>query len=238
MRSCGRPRCCPTSSSCWRDGGTTVRRTSCARPRPPNVTLTGWVEEDVLNDCYRRASVYVQASAHEGFGLSVAEAMLAGCIPVTTRAGALPEVVGDIGVQVDGQDPAQLAAAIERALERDDHERARRRASACSSSFPLEMRRAGVQALVTEALDRAAEPRGDDGQPLQRHADAPDRGDAARDGAGGGRRRAALRRPDRERAAGARRGAARQGGGAASCRRARCATRSRSGCTCGPAATR
>ena len=68
--------------------------------------------------------MYVQASAHEGFGLSVAEGMLAGCIPVTTRAGALPEVVGDIGIQVEGQDPAQLAAAISAALERDDHERA------------------------------------------------------------------------------------------------------------------
>ena len=75
---------------------------------PPNVTLTGWVEQDVLNEHMRRASVYVQASAHEGFGMSVAEAMLAGCIPVTTRAGALPEVVGEAGVLVDDADPASL----------------------------------------------------------------------------------------------------------------------------------
>ena len=30
----GRPPCCRTSSSCWRGGGTTAPRTSCARPRP------------------------------------------------------------------------------------------------------------------------------------------------------------------------------------------------------------
>ena len=78
----------------WDDGAADALRDEA----PPNVTLTGWVEQDVLNEQMRRASVYVQASAHEGFGMSVAEAMLAGCIPVTTRAGALPEVVGDAGV--------------------------------------------------------------------------------------------------------------------------------------------
>jgi len=122
-----------------------------------NVTLTGWVEEEVLNRYYRSASVYVQASTHEGFGLSVAEGMLAGCIPVTTRAGALPEVVGDVGIEVDGQDPGPLADAIARALDRGDDERAavRRRVLRC---FPLELRRAGVQALVQEALAAKAGP--------------------------------------------------------------------------------
>jgi glycosyltransferase involved in cell wall biosynthesis len=119
----------------------------------PNVTLTGWVEEDVLNDYYRRASVYVQASAHEGFGLSVAEGMLAGCIPVATRAGALPEVLGDVGSQIDGQDPAQLAAAIENELDSGPEARAaaRERVLGC---FPLRVRREGVQRLVSEALAR------------------------------------------------------------------------------------
>ena len=136
----------------WDDGAADELREAAT----PNVTLTGWVEEEVLNDLYRRASVYVQASAHEGFGLSVAEGMLAGCIPVTTRAGALPEVVGDIGVQVEGQDPAQLAAAIERALSSETiSERAAARERVLQS-FPLEIRRAGVQALVTETLDRAS----------------------------------------------------------------------------------
>jgi glycosyltransferase involved in cell wall biosynthesis len=117
----------------------------------PNVTLTGWVEEDVLDDYYRRASVYVQPSAHEGFGLSVAEGMLAGCIPVTSRAGALPEVVGDIGAQVDGQDPAHLAAAIERALDSAPEARAaaRERVLRC---FPLQSRHEGMQRVVAEAL--------------------------------------------------------------------------------------
>ena len=81
--------------------------------------------------------------------------MLAGCIPVTTRAGALPEVVGDAGVQVDGQDPATLAGAIARALDRGEGDRAaaRERVLRC---FPLERRREGVQALVRKALSARA----------------------------------------------------------------------------------
>jgi glycosyltransferase involved in cell wall biosynthesis len=82
----------------------------------PNVEFTGHISSEVLLDYYRSASVYVQPSLHEGFGLSVAEAMLAGCIPVTTRAGALPEVVGDHGLFVETTEPREIADAIKRAL--------------------------------------------------------------------------------------------------------------------------
>ncbi|MEX0993820.1 MAG: glycosyltransferase [Solirubrobacterales bacterium] len=116
-----------------------------------NVELTGWLSQQRLEDLYREASVYVQASLHEGFGLSVAEAMLAGCVPVTTRAGALPEVVGDIGVAVADADPGELAAAIERALAGDDDEPERARRHVLES-FPLEARRDGILRVVEQAL--------------------------------------------------------------------------------------
>ncbi len=117
----------------------------------PNVTLTGWVEQEVLNEQMRRASVYVQASAHEGFGLSVAEAMLAGCIPVATRAGALPEVVGDTGVLVDDADPARLAGAIAEALAMDAGARRHAR-ERILENFGLDVRRAGLYRVVAEEL--------------------------------------------------------------------------------------
>lgn len=89
----------------------------------PNVEFRGRVTDDELLDYYRRASVYVQPSAHEGFGMSVAEAMLAGCVPVTTRVGALPEVVGQAGVFVDSVEPEAIAGGIKHAMEFTDNAR-------------------------------------------------------------------------------------------------------------------
>ena len=81
-----------------------------------NVIFTGHISEENLLEYYRKASVYVQGSLHEGFGLSVAEAMLGGNIPVTTRAGSLPEVVDKCGFYCDSPDPAEIARVVEMAL--------------------------------------------------------------------------------------------------------------------------
>ena len=66
---------------------------------------------------YQRATVYVQASAHEGFGIANTEAMSCECIPVVTNTTALPEVVGDAGFFAPFGDIPATAAAITRALQ-------------------------------------------------------------------------------------------------------------------------
>jgi glycosyltransferase involved in cell wall biosynthesis len=117
----------------------------------PNVTLTDWIEQERLDDALRRAAVYVQASRHEGFGLSLAEAMLAGCIPVTTSAGALPEVVGDTGVVIAAATPEEIAGGVERALGLGEKARAAARARVLEH-FPLRMRAEGLEAVVEQTL--------------------------------------------------------------------------------------
>lgn len=82
----------------------------------PNVEFTGFVSDEELTGWYQRASVYVQASLHEGFGLSVAEAMTVGCIPVVSQAGALPEVVGEDAVYTGSTEPEAVAKATVCAL--------------------------------------------------------------------------------------------------------------------------
>jgi glycosyltransferase involved in cell wall biosynthesis len=127
----------------WVDDAADMLRARAA----PNVRLTGRLSDEALDAEYRRAAVYVQASRHEGFGMSLAEAMLAGCIPVVTRAGALPELVGDTGVYIDAPDPSEIAAGVKRALELGDGERAAAR-ERILARFPLEARREGLLAAV------------------------------------------------------------------------------------------
>ncbi len=112
-----------------------------------NVRLTGWLQEEELESLLGHARVYVQASKHEGFGVSVAEAMLAGCVPVTTRAGALPEVVGETGVLLDDADPRSVALGVREALHLAPGEAARRRVR---ERFSVEQRRDGLFALLDE----------------------------------------------------------------------------------------
>lgn len=120
----------------------------------PNVTFTGYLDDETLDAYFRRAAVYVQPSRHEGFGLAVAEAMLARCVPVVTEAGALPEVVGDTGVVISEPEPGRVADAVRHALElgAEGAERARRRVL---DKFTYEMRRDGICREVEAALDEA-----------------------------------------------------------------------------------
>jgi glycosyltransferase involved in cell wall biosynthesis len=120
----------------------------------PNVTFTGWLSNQALCDYYRKASVYVQASLHEGFGLSVAEAMLAGCIPVVTTAGALPEVVGECGVSISEPRPAIIAQAVEEALGYHDEARVLIRQTILDR-FPIKKRGEALDELIALLVDKS-----------------------------------------------------------------------------------
>jgi glycosyltransferase involved in cell wall biosynthesis len=126
------------------DAGAELERLATA-----NVHLTGWLEHEALESLLRRAHVYVQASRHEGFGVSVAEAMLARCVPVVTRAGALPEVVGEAGILLEDGDPRSVALGVREALHLDLGDAARQRVL---ERFSVAQRRAGLFALLDELL--------------------------------------------------------------------------------------
>jgi glycosyltransferase involved in cell wall biosynthesis len=117
----------------------------------PNVHFTGLVSDKELDRLYDEAGVYVQASLHEGFGLSLAEAMLARCVPVVSSAGALPEVVGATGIYLRSLSPQALADAICQALSLSPEfgDLARDRVL---NEFPMDERRRSLYDVIEDAL--------------------------------------------------------------------------------------
>ena len=76
------------------------------------VIFAGRVSERELAILYKGARLYVQPSLTEGFGLPVLEAMSVGVPVVSSAGGALPEVVGEAGVIVEGFNAAEWERKI------------------------------------------------------------------------------------------------------------------------------
>ena len=110
----------------------------------------GFVDDAELARLYATAAVYVQASRHEGFGMAVAEAMAAGCVPVVTASGALPEVVGDAGIVIAEPTAEAVADGVRQALALGPDARRRARARVLEQ-FTLEQRARGLLASVGAA---------------------------------------------------------------------------------------
>ncbi|KAF0238289.1 MAG: hypothetical protein FD181_1100 [Prolixibacteraceae bacterium] len=72
--------------------------------RPGNIEFVGRVNHDDLETFYKKAKIYCQFSRSESFGVSVAEAMYFGCIPIVANVGGMPEVVGENGRIVNRND--------------------------------------------------------------------------------------------------------------------------------------
>jgi L-malate glycosyltransferase len=78
------------------------------------VRMTGEVSDASLAAHFGVADVYLSLSAHEGFGVPLVEAMMAG-VPVVTRgAGAVEQTAAGAAMVLEAGDPAYVAAALHR----------------------------------------------------------------------------------------------------------------------------
>jgi glycosyltransferase involved in cell wall biosynthesis len=76
------------------------------------VIRLGYVDDSDLVKIYNLASVYVQPSFYEGFGLPVLEAIECGTPVVATKIQCLVEVLGNSFDYVDAKDPKDMARGI------------------------------------------------------------------------------------------------------------------------------
>jgi glycosyltransferase involved in cell wall biosynthesis len=79
-----------------------------------DVAFCGRVEDDELRSAHGLADVLVSLSEHEGYGVPLVEAMLAGVPVVAYDAGAVAETMGGAGVLLGEKRPELVAGVIER----------------------------------------------------------------------------------------------------------------------------
>ncbi len=125
------------------DNAATARLRALA---PANLEIKGRTnDQEMLREEFRRARVYVQLSAREAFGSALGEAMACGCVPVGTKVGGIPTLIGDTGFYAEYGDIGGAVNAIRAAFTSGDGTAARRR---IIEHFSLDRRRALLRQIV------------------------------------------------------------------------------------------
>jgi glycosyltransferase involved in cell wall biosynthesis len=111
---------------------------------PAEVVFTGHVDHAELLACYAEADVFVSTSAHEGFGVPLVEAMLMDVPVLAYQAGAVPDTLGDAGVQFTEQRVDEVAEMAHRLV-----------TDAILREAVLAGQRRRLQAFAPEAVERS-----------------------------------------------------------------------------------
>ena len=96
---------------------TTIRDAARAAGVAETVDLPGFVSRPMLRALYRSAMCVVLPSHGEGFGLPLVEGMASGTPILAANRQAIPEVLGNSGVLFEPDDPAGIAALLDRIAE-------------------------------------------------------------------------------------------------------------------------
>jgi len=84
---------------------------------PPRTRQLGHVPDQWLPALYANAHVFAYISCYEGFGLPILEAMASGVPVLTSNLGALAELAGEAGWQVDPYDLSAIGDGLRRLVE-------------------------------------------------------------------------------------------------------------------------
>lgn len=74
------------------------------------------VTDEQLPALYNGAVAVVNPSFYEGFGFPPLEGMACGIVPVVSNRSSLPEIVGDVGLQINPDEPSTITAALYKVL--------------------------------------------------------------------------------------------------------------------------
>ena len=85
-----------------------------ASPYAADIRPLGFVDDPSLPGLYHATDVFIYPSLFEGFGFPPIEAMACGCPVISSTRGSLREVVADAALTIDPENPAEIAAALNR----------------------------------------------------------------------------------------------------------------------------
>ncbi len=118
---------------------------------PRNVVTHGYLHNQELIDILNSAKVYIQFSRHEGFGYSVAEAMIFGCVPVVSNIYSLPEVVGDCGTLIDDfNDYHSISEKVLRVFKEYSEETGSKCSHRIEDNFSFEKRASKLLTIISD----------------------------------------------------------------------------------------
>ena len=120
---------------------------------PPNVTIIPFVDHDKLREIYCRHDFYLQLSMSEGFGNTLAEAMLCGCIPIGANAGAIPFIIGDNGFILKRKDAVELKSIFLQAIHAEHKNEIRKNAKqSILDNFSIEKRSEALYKIINTLI--------------------------------------------------------------------------------------
>jgi glycosyltransferase involved in cell wall biosynthesis len=94
-----------------------TERALAAATHPERIVRTGYLPDEAVPALLRQASVVAYPALEEGFGLPALEALACGAPLVTTEGTAMAEMAGGAALLVPPGDVAELAGALDTALE-------------------------------------------------------------------------------------------------------------------------
>jgi glycosyltransferase involved in cell wall biosynthesis len=84
------------------------------------VHFPGFVDDADLPALYAAADLFAYVSLYEGFGLPLLEAMACGTPVIGSNTSSLPEVIGEVGLQVDPRDVDAIARAMQQMIDQPE----------------------------------------------------------------------------------------------------------------------
>jgi glycosyltransferase involved in cell wall biosynthesis len=116
---------------------------------PSNVTIIPFVPHHELRAIYCKHDFYLQLSMSEGFGNTLAEAMLCGCIPIGANAGAIPYIINKNGFILKRKDTNELKSVFLQAMNSDEKEALRKLArQSILDRFSIEKRGEALYKII------------------------------------------------------------------------------------------